>query len=143
MATLSTLLFLKLTGRTNGRDQKFGDKAVFKSFTPTLGVHHEVSQVIPDDYQEETLWATGDQLVSFEYGVLETDKDVTIKLSDGAVDAIFTVLAGSYALFGGSTITDLGGDGSADTMGLIDTVVVKRNAADGVGDAFVTLTLFA
>jgi hypothetical protein len=143
MATVNTKLHLTLTGRTAGRDQDFGDPTAYKAFTPTLGVSYTVSKVVPDDYQEESLWEGEDWLESFEYGMIETDKDIIVQLSDGATDALFSLPAGTYALFGGTLAATFGGDGVDLTMGNIDTVAVKRNAADGVGDAYVTLTLFA
>ncbi len=143
MATLRALIYLIANSLTHGRDQEAGDKAVFGELTLTNGETFSAGSVVADDYQEETLWLTTQGGVStFQVGVVESDKDVVVFLSDGAVDSYLQVKAGIPAVFGGKIYSALGGDGTPATGGDIDDIQVKRDAADGVGDAYVKLTLY-
>jgi hypothetical protein len=143
MATLNAIVYLIATSLTDGRDQIAGDKDLGGALTLTNGEHFQTGSVVADDYQEEQLWATGQGgLSTFEVGVLESDKDVILFLSDGAVDSTMLVKAGIPAVFGGQIYSAMGGDGSAATGGNVDDVQVKRDVADGTGNAYVTVTLY-
>lgn len=108
---------------------------------------------VEDDYQEETLWETGDGgLTTFDVCVIESDEDVLVEFrDDNATDAfaVITVAGGiPFVLAADDLIADdsgaspLSGDGSDDTPDTIDRIVVKRNVADDEGDAIVSLLLF-
>lgn len=142
MATFRQLAYAEVTGLTNGADRTFGSKGVFDTFTPTNGEYFEAAAIVADNYTEVSLWDTTEGgLATFEYGLLYADKDVTVQLSDGTVDNVFSLPAGMVLAFGGTTISTFGGSTVADTMGNIDNITVKRNVADGVGDAFVNLMI--
>ncbi len=142
MAKLRSLQFFQVTNLTGTNDKEFGSKSVFKEQELTNDEFFQATSVIADDYQEETLWATTQGgVTTYEVGIIETDKDVVVQLGDGATVAIFTALAGYRTVFGGQIDAALAGDGVADTPGNVDAIIVKRNVADGIGAATITLTL--
>ncbi len=142
MARLESLQFFKVTGITGTVDKSTGSKSIFQIQELTNDEFFQASSVVQDNFQEETLWATlQGGLTTYEVGIIETDRDIVVQLGDGATVAIFTVLANTRAVFGGQIDVALAGDGVADTPGNVDAIIVKRNVADGVGDANVTLTL--
>ena len=142
MATFRLLTYAEMTGLTDGRVQRAGDKSVFTEFTPTNGEFFQAGAVVADAATEVVMWNTTEGgLATYEHGIIETDKDITIQLSDGAVDTLFSLKAGMKASFGGQILGTMGGSSTTDTMGNVDSIIVKRNVANGVGDAFVTLTL--
>jgi hypothetical protein len=144
MASLNAIIYLIASSLTDGRDQEAGSRTLGGALTLTNGEHFQAGSVVADDYQNEVLWNTTEGgLTTFEVGVLESNKDVYVELQDGANYAVFSVKAGIPCVFGGS-ITDAldAGDGVAESPGNVDRVAVTRNVADGVGDAYVTLTLF-
>lgn len=146
MASLRRLLYGEVTGLTHGRDMKFGDRTDYETLTPTNGEVYQSGSVVADNYQEEVLWAAGDGgLADFEVAIVETDYDVVIELRDGTNYATIEAKAGIGAIFGGQIASDnasaMPGDGSAETMGDVDQITVKRNAADAAGDAYVLITL--
>jgi hypothetical protein len=142
MATLRLLSFAEVTGLTNGAKREFGNKGVFAEFTPTNGEFYEAAAIVADGYTEVALWDTTEGgLATFNYALIYSDKDITVQVSDGSVDNVFSVPAGLVMAFGGKTITTFGGSASEDTMTDLDNITAKRNVADGSGDAFVNLML--
>lgn len=142
MALLRSIQFFEITGLTGTNDKSTGSKSVFQEKELTNDEFFQATSVVSDDFQEETLWATlQGGLTTYEVGIIETDKDLVVQLGDGATVAIFNVPANTRVVFGGQIDAALAGDGNADTPGNVDTIIVKRNVADGIGDATVTLTL--
>lgn len=140
--TLRSLQYFEITGLTGTQTKTFGDRSAFK--TVTVGDESfETTKLVQDNFQEETLWATGQGgLTTFDYALLETDQDILVELRDGAVFARFSLAAGARAVFGGTLFVTLAGDGvTATGVGDVDQIIVKRNVADGVGDATVTMRL--
>lgn len=133
--------FMEVTGLTAGRDVEIGDKSAFASFVPTNGETYMVSAIVADAGAQVSLWNTTEGgLVNFEHMVIVSDKDITIELSDAAESFTVSLKAGMYFSCGGQMFTDQAAS-AVDTMGDIDQIQVKRNVADGVGDAFVQMLL--
>jgi hypothetical protein len=137
--TLRTLLYAVVTGLTH-RNQEVGDRSAFQELTVTVEPY-QTGMVVADNYQEEVLWAAGDGgLATYSVAIIETDADIVVELQDGAVYSRTLIKAG-YGIVGGKLASAMGGDGAAATLGDVDQIMVKRNEADGVGDANVRITL--
>ncbi len=134
-------MFMQITGLTAGRNAEIGDEAVFASFTPTNGEVFTTSAVVADGGSQVNLWNTTEGgLATFEHMVIVSDKEITIELSDGSESFTVSLKAGMFFSCGGQLFVDMAAS-SVDTMGDIDQIQVKRNVADGVGDAFVQMLL--
>lgn len=144
MATLNAIVYLIASDLISGRDQEAGSKVLSGALALANGEHFQAGSVVADDYQNEVLWNTTEGgLTTFRVGVLESNKDVFVELQDGANYAVFSVKAGIASVFGGRMTDALdAGDGNAESPGDVDRVAVTRNVAEGVGDAYVTLTLY-
>lgn len=141
MATARHFSFAEVTGLTAGRDRAIGDKSAFGEFTPTNGEVFECSAVIADAGTQVSLWQTTDGgLATFEHMFIIADKDITIEFSDSAESYTISLKANMMYSGGGQMFTDQAA-AAVDTMGDIDEIMVKRNVADGVGDAFVQMLL--
>lgn len=142
MAKLRSLQFFEVITLIGTNNKEFGDRSAFQDLELTNDEFYQATSLVADDFQEEQMWAV-DQggLGTYQVGVIETDKDILVQLGDGATVAIFTVLANTRAVFGGQIDAVLAGDGNSDSPGDVDAITVKRNVADGTGDATVTLTL--
>lgn len=139
---LNSLQYFELIGLTGTRNKIFGDRSAFTTLTLT-GETAEFTSIVADNYQEEIMWATNQgNLATFLVGTIETDKDILVELQDGSEDNRFNAPAGIITVFGGKVVSVMGGDTVAATIGDVDQILVKRNVADGIGDASVTLRLY-
>lgn len=142
MATLRSLQFHEITGLTGTATQEFGDRSTFQELT-VAGETYETTSIVADNFQEEILWAASGNVATFKVALFESDKDVILLLASAAFLATIQVPAGVRVAIGGSLIdqTALGGDGVANTEEDIVSITAKRNVADAVGDATVTMRL--
>ncbi len=132
---------MEVTGLTSGRDVEIGDKSAFGTFTPTNGETYMVSAVVTDGGTQVSFWNTDEGgLTTFEHMIVTSDKDITIELSDGSESFTVSLKAGMTFSCGGQMFTDQNAF-AVDTMGNIDQIQIKRNVANGVGDAFVQMLL--
>lgn len=151
-ATLNALQFFEVRGLTSSENEPFGERAEFNSFGLTGRIHKTLT-LVADNYQEETLWQTGQGgITTFLLAFIRSDKDILIEVrnDDGTPEfALLEAKADIIAVFGGvcsgGTATSFQGDGTINTQDThqadIDRIQVKRNVADGVGDAIVKLML--
>jgi len=140
-AKVSQTQFLEVTGLTNGVDQQIGDRGVFGSFTPTNGEVQMFSAVVADAGTQVLFWLANEgAMATFEHCVIVADKDITIEFSDSSESYTISLKAGMFYSGGGQMFVDMAAS-SVDTMGDIDQIMIKRNVADGVGDAFVQMML--
>ena len=146
MATLNAIIYLIANSLTSGRDQEAGSKTLGGSFALANGEHFQAGSVVADDYQNEVLWNTTEGgLTTFQIGVIKSDKDVLVEIYDGTDTATQKVFAGIAAIIGGYMADGnalVAGDGTPETENAVTRVAVTRNVAVGVGDAYVTLSLF-
>jgi hypothetical protein len=141
MATARQTQFLEVTGLTSGRNAEIGAKGVFATFVPTNGETQMFSATVADGGTQQLMWLTTEGgMATFEHVVIVADKDITIEFSDGAESYTVSLKAGMFYSGGGQMFVDQAAS-SVDTMGDIDQIMVKRNVADGVGDAFVQMLL--
>lgn len=112
------------------------------------------SIVIADDFGEDVLWQTGDGgLDTFTHGFIISDQDVWVQLRNddtGAVEYVrlfipANVLAFIPAKVAGNTTDAFDGSALVDNTDYadVDQIEVYRDAAEGIGDATVSLYLFA
>ncbi len=144
MATLRSLQFFEITDLTGIQNKKMGDRSAFQTLT-VAGEVYQTASIVADDYQEENLWTASGNIATFLVGIIETDKDILIRLKNGAAISLFECKAGTRTVFGGTMVAEsplnFAGDGVANTALDIIQIDVKRNVADAVGDAFVSLAL--
>lgn len=151
-ATLEALQYFEARGLTGSENEPFGERAEFNSFTLT-GRIHKTLILVADNFQEETLWQTGQGGVAdFLFALIRTDKDILIQTRNNLGTPEFTMFEVKANIIGviggrsaGGTATSFKGDGVADVLDTdfadIDQLIAKRNVADGVGDANVKLML--
>ena len=140
MATVRQLHFIEVIDLTSGETQTQGTKASFATFTPTNGEVFQASAVVADAGAQVFLWNTGEGgLTTYEHCTIKSDKDITIELTGSTGSFTFSLKAGMTASFGGETFGPQAG--TVDVMVAVTNISVKRNVADGVGDAFVQLFL--
>ena len=133
--------FLEVTGLTNGVDQQIGNRGTFGSFVPTNGEVQMFSAVVADAGTQVLFWLANEgAMATFEHMVIVSDKDITIELSDSSESFTVSLKAGMFFSCGGQMFVDMAAS-AVDTMGNIDQIMIKRNVADGVGDAFVQMML--
>lgn len=133
--------FAEVTGLTKGINQEIGDKSAFGTFVPTNGEVQVFSATIADAGTQVIMWIANDgAMATFEQMFLISDKDLTIELSDAAESFTLDIKANMMFSIGGTMFADQAAS-AVDTMGNIDKITVKRNVADGVGDAFIQMLL--
>lgn len=141
MATARQYSFMEVTGLTKGRNAEIGDKSAFGEFTPANGETQVFSATIADAATQVIMWIANDGgMATFEHMMLISDKDLTIELSDAAESFTLDIKANMMFSIGGTMFADQAAS-AVDSMGNIDKITVKRNVADGVGDAFVQMLL--
>lgn len=103
--------------------------------------------VVADDYGKVTLWNDGDGgLADFDLLVFYSDKAVLLELViDRAGTPTYSTIGVSakypLILTSDDCVNAVLTDGSATSMDQIDSIRVKNNVANGVGDANVQLIL--
>lgn len=132
-----------------------GSKISNQSVTLTNGQAYVVeSKTIADAYGEDALWASGDGgLDTFTNGWVYSDQDIVLQLRNDDTStpeyALLFVRANELtaipAKIGGGTADRLDGAALVDNADYadVDLIEVQRDAADGSGDAAVTLALFS
>lgn len=140
-ASARQLSFAEITGLTKGHDMQIGDKSAFNTFTPTNGEAQMFAATIADAAVQVIMWIANDGgMATFEHMWITSDKDITIEISDSSESYTVSLKAGMMYSGGGQMFVDQAAS-AVDTMGNIDKITVKRNVADGVGDAFVQMLL--
>lgn len=133
----------------------FGDRFSPVTFTPTLGIVFDATDVVADNFGIETLWTTGAGGVdTFEYLFLLSDVDVYVELAntDTSPDERVLLLArgGIPLIIPGGLVGGFASDVSRlDASVLVSGtdydnitwIKVQRDEAEGVGDATVRLIL--
>ena len=112
------------------------------------GEKFETTTIVADDFTRIVLWQDGDAgVAAFDLALFETTADILIELAiDRAGTPTYGVLTVEanrpLCLTSDEMVNAVLTDGSATTMDLIDQIAVKRNVADGVGDATVHMVLW-
>lgn len=145
MATLRARQFFELTGITNTPDQDFGDKSQFHD-TTVAGRFHCTSALVADNFQVEILWLTGQGgIVAPSHCLIFSNQEVLIEIADsaGANPIVIQAKANVVQSFGGTYVNAaLSADGTSQaTPRTVGRISAKRNVADNVGDAVVTILL--
>lgn len=146
-------LYAALETLVNGAGVVIGDRNNAEALTFAGNLKYESSFSITnssgDNYNSQTLWATGDGGVdTFEFLWLEADAAAIVEIQNDNSDAvIFSLVAGVPLILGADDLIDgaLGADGSATTVAqVIDRIKVKNNTDGSSADVTVTgrLVLF-
>ena len=145
MPTLRDLHFIELVDLTGVEDQDLGTKESF-NLTTVAGRFHKTSALVADNYQIAVVWVTGQGgIVTFTHAYIQTDFDVLVELTeaDSTDPVILFIPAGKIAHIGGTydNNTAFAANGVAHVPKTIGRIRAKRNVADAIGDAVVTLFL--
>jgi hypothetical protein len=132
-----------------------GDLESSQSLSLTVGqVNAYRSNIVADDYGVETMWgSTGGGVTAYSYGYIYSSHEVWVELRSSHASPEYALIKvpanvltalpseigaqASAARLDGAALVD-GTDYDA-----VDRIQVQRDAADGEGDATVSLYLFA
>lgn len=137
-----------------GDDLLIGSDTSKQSITLSSGQSYVIQdKTIADNYGEDILWASGDGgLDNYTHGFIYSDQDliVELKTDNGTPEYVLlevkaNVIASLPAIAGGNTTESIDGAVLVDGTDYDDVVQIRiqRDVADAVGDATVSLFLFA
>lgn len=137
-----------------GDDLLIGSATSKQSITLSSGQSYVIQdKTIADNYGEDILWASGDGgLDNYTHGFIYSDQDliVELKTDNGTPEYVLlevkaNVIASLPAIAGGNTTESIDGAVLVDGTDYDDVVQIsiQRDVADAVGDATVSLFLFA
>lgn len=137
-----------------GDDLLIGSATSKQSITLSSGQSYVIQdKTIADNYGEDILWASGDGgLDNYTHGFIYSDQDliVELKTDNGTPEYVLlevkaNVIASLPAIAGGNTTESIDGAVLVDGTDYDDVVQIRiqRDVADAVGDATVSLFLFA